>query len=96
MMLNISYNECLDSIDTSLSEYVSHLGNNLYGFKRKSKSRTDLLNELCDPSQIDLFLDYEKKLADRGIVAKNYDHWNDKPIDFIAFYKFCESKSTST
>ena len=91
-ILNDSHENCLKAINSSLFEYVNKLGNPLYGFQKRTNSRKDLLAKLCDPSNIDLFLKYEKELANKGIISKNLDYWNDTPKKFLGFYIFCQNK----
>lgn len=89
---NKSYNKCLQEIEKNLSAYTNLLGNKLYGIEVTHNHREDIIKNLCDPSKIDTFLEYEQKIALRGYISENFSSWNKKPIDLVKFYRFCEGR----
>ncbi len=87
---NNSYRTCLTEINKNLSQYVNLLGNKLYGIDVKPNHRRDTIIKLCDPSKINIFSDYEQRLATKDFISNDFTSWNKEPIDFITFYRFCE------
>ena len=83
----------MTTINKNLSQYISLLGNKLYGIDVKPNHRRDIIKKLCDPSKMDVFSDYEQKLATRGFISNDFNSWSKEPIDFITFYRFCEENN---